>query len=122
MLDIAHIFSSRARAKVLRTLYYQEAPLPLRQVAYLAQMPLFSIQRVLKQMAEEKLVTRKKQKQYRLFSLNRTHAFYSFLAELFDLERRYDASFLSSRFDRKAKNLLDFVSATRDLFRNMKAA
>lgn len=114
------LFSSRARFRVLRTLYYQNKPLPLRQVASISQMPVYSIQRALKQMVEEGLLIRKKKKHYRLFLLNKAHDHYPFLAQLFDLERRHSLSLFSNRFHQKARNLLDFVDQANRLFAKVK--
>ncbi|MBI2341008.1 MAG: hypothetical protein HYU99_11690 [Deltaproteobacteria bacterium] len=118
---MTNIFSSRARVRVLRALYYQEAPVPLRHAAYLAQMPVFSIQRALKQLTEEKLVIRKRKRNYRLFSLNRAHPCHPFLSRVFNLERESRFALAPNRYDQKAKSLLAFIGATHDLFKTAKA-
>ncbi len=117
MVDFTQIFASKARIKTLRTLYYQESPLPLRHVAVLSQMPLFSVQRVLNQMVAEKMVSQKKQKNYRLFSLNRKHQSYPFLAGLFELEMKNQ---IPARHDKKAHNLLDFIMNAQELIMEAK--
>lgn len=118
MVDLAEIFSSKARIKVLRTLYYQQEPLPLRQIAYISETTLFSIQRALHQMVEEGLIVKKKQNQYRLFSLNRDHRHYHFLNQVFDAEREIP---LLCCYDKKAASLLDFVCDARNLLKAAKA-
>lgn len=116
------IFSSRARSRVLRVLHNQEEPVPLRHVAYLAQMPVFSIQRALQQLVEENLVIQKRKKRFRLFSLNRNHLYHSFLSRLFDVERRCQAEEVQGRYDQRAKGLLDFVASARNLFKTAKVS
>lgn len=111
MIDIADIFSSRARFKVIRTLYHQTAPLCLRHVAYLSEIPLFSVQRVLKQLVDEKVLTRKKSGSHALFSVNRQNKYDSFLTRLFDLEMNSLIAFSSDAYQKRAKSVLHFSSS-----------
>lgn len=120
MFDVTDLFSSKAKVKVLRTLFYQSAPLPLRQIAALAGSPLFSVQRALKQLVDEDLLIRKKKGRYTLFSLNPDHVYYSFLAQLFDLEMKSRIAFSSRGYEQKAKEVVDFSRSTRDLFEKVR--
>ena len=115
MFDLGVIFSSKARVGVLRTLCYQGAPLPLRHIAYLSGAPLYSVQRVLQQLVHEKMVIEKRRGKYRLFLLNRRHAYYAFLHQIFDLEMKHQIIFSSTQYHQRAKELLDFASSAQHL-------
>ncbi len=113
MFDITTLFASKAKIAVLRALYYQSTPLPLRHVALLAGTNLYSVQRALQQLVEEKIVTKKRQGKYRLFSLDKDNLYYPFLASFFDLEMKNQTAFLSARYHQKAQGMLDFSSAAQ---------
>lgn len=117
MLDIASLFSSRTRFRVLRTLVYQSQPLPLRHIAYLSGSPLFSVQRALKQLVEETILIQKREGCYSLFSLNTHHVSYPFLRQVFDLEMKNQIAFLSENYHKKAKSTLVFSSSARGLLK-----
>ena len=119
--DLASIFSSKARLRVLRTLTHQSASLPLRHIASLSETPLFSVQRVLQQLAEEKMVFKKRKGRYTLFSLNRNHLFFSFLIRMFDLETSNRIAFSSEGYDQKAKRLLEFSHSARGLLQEARS-
>lgn len=121
MFDLSVIFSSKARGAVLRTLCYQGAPLPLRHIAYLSEAPLYSVQRALGQLVDEKIVIRKKQGKYRLFSLNSDHEGYLFLTQLFHLEMNNRIAFSSKAYHQKAKDLLDFCVSAHRLIQEARA-
>lgn len=120
MFDVTDLFSSKAKVKVLRTLFYQSAPLPLRQIAVLSGSSLFSVQRVLKQLADEDIVIRKRKGRYTLFSLNPQHQYYSFLAQFFDLEMKSRIALSSKGYEQKAKEVVDFSRSVRDLFEKVR--
>lgn len=108
MLDIASIFSSRARYQVIRTLYHQVAPLCLRHIAYLSETSLYSVQRVLHQLVDEGLLIRKKEGLQTLFSINRQNQFDTFLTHFFDLEMKSVIAASSTDYQKRAKSSLHF--------------
>ncbi len=120
MIDLAEIFSSKARTKVLRTLYYQAEPIPLRHVATISDLPVFSIQCALKALVGEKIIKRKKRKKYTLFSLNEDHPCYQFLSKVFHLEMTSCLQADSDQYHKKAKSVLAFAASARRLFRQIK--
>lgn len=120
MFDVTTLFSSKAKVKVLRTLFHQSAPLPLRHIASLAGSSLFSVQRVLKQLVAEDILIRKRKGRYTLFSLNPQYEYHSFLAQFFDLEMKSRIAFLSRGYHQKAKELVDFSRSARDLFEKVR--
>lgn len=121
MLDISDIFSSRARCKVLRTLHHQTAPLCLRHIAYLSGAPLFSVQRVLKQLVDEKMVARKRRASHVLFSLNRQHRFDAFLTQVFDLEMKHHIVSASADYQTRAKHVLHFSHSALGIIKEAKS-
>ncbi len=114
MFIFANIFSSRSKYIVLRVLVRHELPLSLRQIAYLSEESLFSVQRSLKQLVDENLITRKAEGHRVLFSTNHDHSYYPILKELYLLEARVNSS-KSPNLDKKAKSVLQFASETHDL-------
>lgn len=115
MADLASLFSSRAKTKVLRTLSCQSAPLPLRQIASLSDSPLFSVQRVLQQLTDEKIILRKKKGNLVLFALDQIHPAFSLLKQIFDLEMQDRIASSSNDYRQKAKGILDFSCAAQRL-------
>ena len=116
MYDAALLLSSKARFRVLRVLYGQPEPTHLRQIAALSLAPLFSVQRALKQLVREKVVTRRKKGLYVLYALNTAHPCHPFLAGLFQLEMKERVRFLAPSYRQKALDALDFSSSARLFF------
>lgn len=114
MLDLSAIFTSKARVKILRILFYHEQSLSLRHISNLSQMPVFSIQRALAQLVEEKIITRKKTKNAKFYSLKRDHQAYGLLVQVFNLEMKNKIRFQSCQYDRKAQSVLNFVSSAKN--------
>jgi hypothetical protein len=121
MLDVASIFSSKARFKVIRTLYHQTTPLCLRHIAYLSEIPLFSVQRVLKQLVDEKMLIRKRKGGQVVFSANRKNPFDAFLTQLFDLEMKTQIASASGGFQERAKSVLHFSHAALGIIKGAKS-
>lgn len=120
MFDVTALFSSKAKVKVLRTLFYQSTPLPLRHIASLSDASLFSVQRVLKHLVAEGILIRKRKGRYTLFSLNPNHEYHSFLTQLFDLEMKSRIASLAGDYHQKAKGIVDFSRSARDLFEKVR--
>lgn len=117
MFDMAEIFSSKARISILRVLSCQAEPLKLRHIAVLANYPIYSIQRALNQLKKEKLIHKKKERQYRLYSLNQGHPHYSFIGALFELETKNRILWNSQRYEQKATSALEFANSALRLFK-----
>lgn len=121
MFDITSIFFSKARFKVIRTLFYHLDPLCLRHIAYLSEIPLFSVQRVLSQLVDEKILIRKKKRPHVLFSLNRQSGLELFLTQLFDLEMKTQLASASEGYQKKAMSVLHFSSSARELLKGARS-
>lgn len=121
MPGITSLFSSKARLDVLRVLVCQTTPLPLRHVATLSGSSLFSVQRALRQLVDEKILIRRKKGPYVLFSLNEQNAFHSFLIRFFDLETKSRVALLADRYREKAQRSLDFSHSAQELFKGVRS-
>lgn len=110
MLDLSEIFSSRATTKILQTLNQQQSAIPLRHIAYLSGLPLFSVQRALKQLVQKKIIKRKNKNNYSLFTLNPSHPCYVFLSKIFVLENQYKIHAKSKSFNKIAQNVILFCA------------
>ena len=83
-------------------------PLSLRQITYLSEQSLFSVQRSLKSLVLEDLIVRKAEGQRVLFSVNQQHAYYEFIKELYALEMKVRLSIKPKNLDKKAQSVLQF--------------
>lgn len=111
MINLSDIFTSKARVKILRILFCHSQFLSLRHISNLSQMPVFSIQRALAQLVDEKILVRKKIKNAKLYSLNRNHQAYELLVQVFNVETKNKIMFRSYQYKHKARSVLDFVSS-----------
>jgi DNA-binding IclR family transcriptional regulator len=83
------ILSSAAKLKILKVLNNQSTPLRLRQIAYLSELPVRSVQLALKSLLEAKVLAAKKGAGIKAFILSREHALYPFIADICEaLERQ----------------------------------
>ena len=108
MIDVSHLFSSRSKFKVLRTLIHHSSPLSLRHISYLSEESLFSIQRSLEQLVSQNLVFKKTKGQRVFFSINQHNPYGHFLYELFALEMKICVPHVQKERDKKAKSVLKF--------------
>ncbi len=79
---INSLFSSAAKVKLLEILYHQKAPTHLRQLAYLADLPVRSVQLALSALVHCKAVKRRKKSGTVLFSLDPDHKWYSLILDV----------------------------------------
>jgi hypothetical protein len=120
MLDLAEHFSSRAKVRALEILCRHTSPLPLRHVAYLCDLPVFSIQRALADLTEARIVLRKKRQRSVLYSMNWKHPHSSLFLKLF---RLIDGEALQERtegYHASARHALAFASESREVYSHRK--
>jgi len=120
MFDLSQIFSSKARTKILMTLFQQDQPIPLRHVAYLCEIPVYSVQCALKQLTREKIVFRKRDGRHLLFGLNKQNPNYSFLAGIFLFAVNFKVRARAENYSKRASSTLKFISSSREFFKKVK--
>jgi hypothetical protein len=120
MLDFSTIFSSRAKYLVLRVLALHTQSVPLRHVAYLAELPVYSVQVALKQLQKEKLIKRNEKKHFVMFSFNQMHASSVFIKKVFELEREMFFNGPTKQDHERAQSALKFADDMIELFRKVK--
>lgn len=120
MQTIFDIFTSRARGRILRTLYFQKTPIPLRHVALISDLPVYSVQNALTSLQDEKLVHRFDMGNNALFELNPHHPLHPILTQLFVTETNAQIRESAALFQHKAKHCLNFASSTQKLLRRAK--
>src|SRR3990167_866430 len=120
MGSLDSIFSSVAKIKILRTLCRQSLPLSLRRIAAVSELPVFSVQRALQQLQDEKWVVRKKAQNRVLFLLNSRHEAYDFIHAVFDLEIHRHLEMRTHQYTAKAKAALTFADSAQNFFRKTK--
>jgi DNA-binding transcriptional ArsR family regulator len=118
--NILEIFTSRARVLILRTLYFQEDPIPLRHVSEISNLPVRSVQNALNALLEEAIINRSEKDNNTLFELNKEHASYDVLEQIFILEMNARIYSEAASFCQKAKRALEFASAANTIFKRAK--
>lgn len=117
MDTVFDIFTSRAKAVILRTLYFQPGAIPLRHIAYLSNISLFSVQRALTSLLNDGIVHRSKRDNNILFELNKINPLYPTLAQFFTIEANNRIAVEAKTYYRKARAALEFAHAAHILFR-----
>jgi hypothetical protein len=120
MFDLATYFSSRAKVTCLEVLCRHFSPLPLRHVAYLCNLPVFSIQRALADLTETGIVVRKKREHSVLYAMNRKHPHFRLFSKLFHF---LDEELLKERpegYHASARHALAFASESREIYSHRK--
>ncbi len=120
MRECLDIFSSKAKIKILRTLYYQCDPIPLRQIAYISGLAVFSVQHALKQLEKDHLILKRKKHKHTVYEINRKSAYYNFLNNLFLIEMKHTISTRAEHYHKKAHKTLLFIQSTLNLFQTIK--
>lgn len=120
MILLDQFFSSKAKVQLLRTLCFQDQPFSLRQLASISHIPVFSVQRALKQLFEEELLHKKKVKNKLLYSLNPNHELADLLMRVFELENKERLKKRSLQYTQRAKQALQFASTARNFFNKTK--
>lgn len=113
------IFSSVAKINVLRVLSTCLHPIPLRQVCYLSESQLYSVQRALKQLEDEQIVSKKKFKNKMLYSLRKDSLYHSLLIRVFKLEQENFIRLRANGYSKKAIDALEFASSTNEFFQKI---
>ena len=114
-LSISSLFSSASRVQVLQTLAQQKTSLGLHQIAALAQCPVQTTQRVLRQLVSEKIVRREKQGNESHYLLCAGHSKSIFLKELVNVALTYNLRHRAASYSQKANSVLQFVDSALSL-------
>jgi DNA-binding transcriptional regulator GbsR (MarR family) len=122
METVFDIFTSRARGRILRTLYFQKTPIPLRHVALISDLPVYSVQNALATLRDEEIIHRIDMDNNALFELNTKHPFYPILTQLFTAETNAKIQQAAELSQHKAEHCLNFASSTQKLLRRAKGA
>lgn len=120
MNDIFDIFTSKARVKILRTLYFQLQAIPLRHIAYMSDLPIFSVQNAVKSLLNDKIISETKEVNYVLFELNRRNPFYALLEQFFIIEINNRICMEAKTYYQKARQALEFANAANTIFKRAK--
>lgn len=118
--DVFDILSSRARALVLRTLFLQSNAIPLRHIAYISGLAVFSVQKALAGLLADDVIRRRDAGNCTLFELNRDAPFYPLLQQFFIAEMNHRIMIESGALGEKAKFALGLASSAAALFNRAK--
>lgn len=117
MDTIFDILTSKAKVIILRTLYYQPHAIPLRHIAYLSDLPIFSVQHAIKSLLDNRIISRRKKGNNVLFELNRKNPFYTTLKQFFIIEINNRIVAEAKLYYQKAQETLAFANAANILFK-----
>lgn len=120
MPDLTTLFSSTAKLNVLRVLWNQRDPIALRHISYLSESPLYSVQRALKQLEDEAIISKSKYKNRILYQLVPGSPYYFLLDKVFDAEQKNEIDRRSKNYSSQAKQALEFASSTNQFFNKLK--
>jgi DNA-binding transcriptional ArsR family regulator len=118
--SVFDILTSKAKAIILRTLYFQPKAIPLRHIAYLSDLPIFSVQHAIKSLLDNGIVSRKKEGNNVLFELNRGNPLYTTLQQFFIIELNNRIVADAKIYYHKAKAALDFANAANILLKRVR--
>lgn len=116
MESVFDIFSSVSKVKILRTLFLQDKPIPLRHIAYMSELPVFSVQTGIQSLLSDDMVNKTVEDKYVLFELNKTSPFYDVLKQIFIIEIQSRISRESENYNDRARQVLEFVNDANDVF------
>lgn len=115
MKTVFDIFTSKARGRILRTLYCQHQPIPLRHVSLISDLPVYSVQKALDSLLAENIVCRHEKENNVLFELDRQHPFYPVFEQLFITEMKTRIRMAAEMLHHKARQSLEFANTARTL-------
>ncbi len=102
-------------------MYYSADFLPLRHIAYIAQLPVFSVQYALLQLHKQKIIVKKKHKRFALFKLNPNHPYVDLLAQLFEADTALQLQSDAKTYTNDARQALQFIHSAQAVFRKIKS-
>ena len=120
MKNVFDIFTSRARALILRTLYFQKEHIPLRHISAISNLPVFSVQNAVTPLVDEKIIKRIEKDNNVLFELNKEYPLYSVLEHIFIVEVNNRISLEAAAFYERAVQILEFATAANIIFKRAK--
>lgn len=118
--DVFDILSSRARALVLKTLFLQSNAIPLRHIAYISGLAVFSVQKAVAGLLADDVIRRRDAGNRTLFELDRDAPFYPLLQQFFIAEINHRIMTESRALGEKARSALELASSAVTLFRRAK--
>ncbi len=120
MKFIFDIFTSKAKVVVLQTLYFQEQPIPLRHLAEISNLPIYSVQNATCQLLDDELIIKIEEGNNTLFKLNKDHPLYNTLEQIFIIEMKDRIALNANSFEQKARRALEFINTTNVIFKHAK--
>lgn len=120
MSELIDLFSSRAQSRVLQTLSLQFDSIPLRQLAELSDVPLFSVQRVAQNLINLNVIIESRENNLRLFKLNPRSEYHDCFRSLFKKMTEFKIKKNATRYKKKPQKALEFSQSAHDLIQNAK--
>ncbi|MBU4483831.1 hypothetical protein KKA47_00240 [bacterium] len=120
MKNVFDIFTSKARVMILRTLYFQERPIPLRHVSLISDLPVFSVQNAVVSLLDEKIISKTEEDNNVLFELNKEHPLHNILEQIFFIEMNARICMEAGLFHHKARQALEFANDVNVIFKHAK--
>lgn len=101
----------------MRTLYFQPQAIPLRHIAYLSSLPIFSVQHAIKSLLESRILHKREEGNNVLFEINRKSLLYATLEQFFIIELNNRIVAEAKTYYQKAKAVLNFANTANALLK-----
>lgn len=121
MTVLSQIIASKAKLQVLRTLYYSKNFMPLRHIAYISDLPVFSVQYSVLDLQKQRVILKKKHKNFSLFKLNTEHPYFSLLAELFKADTALRLQAHAKTYKKQVAPTIKFIHSAQNIFKKVKS-
>jgi len=115
-MEMADLFSSKSRFKVLKLLIQCAEPIPLRTISNLAGLPIRSVVLALEALLKLKIVCDSRFKSSRLFQMNKSHPFYEELKNIFSQIEKSEIKIRSRAYDGDGTLALEFMQSANRFF------
>lgn len=119
MMDLSDIITSRAKYLVLRALFFQEQ-IPLRHIAYLSKLHVYSVQHALKKLLEDKVILKRKIQGKVYYETNMENQISELLSKIFELETKMKLARRAKLYKSKALSVLSFSNSAQKLFNEVR--
>lgn len=122
MDSLDSLFSSTAKVRLLRVIFSSNHSFNLRQLASICNLPVFSVQKALQQLADQNVIIMAKAGNKLLSVPNRQHSQAQLMRAVFMLEKKEALQKRAVNYSFRAKNALRFASEARTFFNRVRSA
>jgi DNA-binding transcriptional ArsR family regulator len=116
VIDLADVFSSKSKFKVLKLLIQYREPIPLRTISSLVELPIRSVVLALESLLQQEIVEDMRMNNNRLFRMNQNHLFCDELKNIFSAVEESEIKIRSKSYKNEATRALKFAQSATKFF------